>query len=115
MLDIIVTLLVNALVVVIAAKAMSSIYVKSFGTALWLAIVIAIVGLLVYWILQVLSLGLFALLGISFIVRIIANAIVIEIFDKMSSSFDTKGFSPSLILAVLIAIAGAAVDYFLLS
>lgn len=112
--DFLITLVVNALVVVLAAKVMSSVYVKSFLTALFLALVVGLVGILVYWILQVLSIGLFALLGLSFILRIIANAIVIEIFDKMSKNFDTKGFTPSLILAVLIALAGVAVDYFLL-
>ena len=112
--DFLITLVVNALVVVLAAKVMSSVYVKSFMTALFLALVVGLVGILVYWILQVLSIGLFALLGLSFILRIIANAIVIEIFDKMSKNFDTKGFTPSLILAVLIALAGVAVDYFLL-
>lgn len=119
MLKILVHLLVDAGVLLIAAKTMSTVQVKSFGTALWVAVLVGIIGFLIGWlisgILHVLTLGIFALLGISFIIRIIVNAIVIEIVDKLSSGFNTKGFTPSIILAVLIALAGVIVDYILFS
>jgi putative membrane protein len=59
------------------------------------------------------TLGIFYFTGLSFIIRIIVNGIVIEIVDKLSRGFNTKGFMPSIILAILIALAGALVDYLL--
>ena len=117
MMKLLVHLLVDAAVLLIAAKSMSTVYVRSFGTAIWVAILIGIFSFLIGWlltgVLHVLTLGLFALLGISFIIRIIVNAIIIELVDKLSKGFDTKGFTPSLILAVIIALVGSVVDYFL--
>lgn len=114
MIQAIVHLIVDALVLLIAAKVMSSVQLKGFGTAIVTAIAIGILSFLIGWLLRgvlnVATLGLFAFTGLGFIIRVIANAIVIEIVDKMSKSFNTKGFLPSLILAVLIALAGSIVD-----
>ena len=112
-------LLVDALVLLIAAKAMSTVHIRSFGTAIWVAILIGIFSFLIGWlltlILNVATLGIFYFTGLGFIIRIIVNAIIIEIVDKVSKGFDTKGFTPSLILAVLIALVSWVVDYFILS
>ena len=117
MIKLLVHLLVDALVLIIAAKAMSSVQVRSFGTAIWVAILIGIFSLLIGWlltlILNIATLGIFYFTGLGFIIRIIVNAIIIEIVDKLSKGFNTKGFMPSLILAILIALVGSIVDYFL--
>lgn len=117
MIKLLVHLLVDALVLIIAAKAMSTVQVRSFGTAIWVAILIGIFSLLIGWlltlILNIATLGIFYFTGLGFIIRIIVNAIIIEIVDKLSKGFNTKGFMPSLILAILIALVGSIVDYFL--
>ncbi|MFA0964647.1 phage holin family protein [Roseivirga sp. BDSF3-8] len=119
MMDIIITILVNAVVFLLASKVMSSVYLRSFGTAIWVAILFGIIGWLLGWLftflVNALTLGIFWITGLSIVIRIIVNAIVIEIVDKLSSGFDTKGFSPNIILAILIAIAGALTDYLLYS
>lgn len=115
--DWLIQLLVNALVLILASKIMSSVEVRSFGTAIMVAILIGVIGWLIGWlltfVLNVATLGIFYFTGLSFIIRIIVNGIVIEIVDKLSKGFNTKGFMPSIILAILIALAGALVDYLL--
>jgi putative membrane protein len=110
----IIDIFVNALVLLIAAKAMDSVSVKSFGTALVVAIIIGVLGWLIGWlltfVLNMATLGLFYFTGLSFVIRIIVNAIIIEIADKLHAGFYTRGFLPSLYLAIFIAIAGALVD-----
>ena len=110
-------ILVDALVLLVAAKMMSSVEVRSFGTAVIVAVVVGILSFLIGWlltlVLNIATLGIFYFTGLGFIIRIIVNAIIIEIADKMSSGFNTKGFTPSLILAVLIALVGSIVDAFL--
>jgi len=111
-------LLINAAVLLGASKVMPKVHVKSFGTAVFVAILIGILSFLIGWlftlILNVASLGIFYFLGIGIITRIIANAIVIEIVDQISSGFKTEGFMPSLWLAIILAIVGALVDYMFL-
>ncbi|EMR03733.1 phage holin family protein [Cesiribacter andamanensis] len=117
MIKLLVHLLVDALVLILAAKAMSSVYVRSFGTAIWVAVLIGIFSFLIGWLLTLVlnlaTLGIFYFTGLGFIIRIIVNAIIIEIVDKVSKGFNTKGFMPSLILAILIALVGSILDYFL--
>lgn len=107
-------IVVNALVLLIAAKLMSSVQMRNFTTALIVALVIGVLSFLVGWlftlILNVATLGLFYFTGLGFITRIVANAIVIEIADQLSTGFNTRGFTPSLILAVIIALVGSIVD-----
>jgi putative membrane protein len=110
-------IVIDALVLLVAAKMMSSVQVRNFTTAIIVALVIGVLSFLIGWlltlILNVATLGVFYFTGLGFITRIIANAIVIEIADQMSSGFNTKGFTPSLILAVIIALVGSIVDAFL--
>ena len=110
-------IIIDALVLLVAAKLMSSVQVRSFTTALIVALVIGVLSFLIGWlltlILNIATLGIFYFTGLGFIIRIIVNAIIIEIADKMSSGFNTKGFTPSIILAVIIALVGAIVDGFL--
>lgn len=112
--ELIITVLVNALVFLVASKIMSSVRVKSFGTAIIVAIFFGVIGWLLGWLftflLNVLTLGVFWITGLTIVIHIIVNAIVIEIIDKFSKDFDTKGFMPNIILAILIAIAGALVN-----
>lgn len=107
-------ILLDAVVLLIAAKYMSKVELKGFKTAIIVALIIGVLSFLLSWILtavlNVATLGLFYFVGLGFIIRIIVNAIIIEIADKVSSDFHTVGFLPSLWLAIILAIVSAILD-----
>lgn len=107
-------IVIDALVLLAAAKMMPKVELKGFKTAIIVALIIGILSFLLSWILtailNVATLGIFYFLGIGFITRVIAYAIIIEIADKFSRDFKTVGFLPSLWLAIILAIVGAIVD-----
>ena len=70
-----------------------------------------LVGWLITFILNILTLGIIWGVGLGIITRTIANAIVLEIVDAMLDDFDTKGFLPSLWVAIMMAIGWALVGY----
>jgi putative membrane protein len=102
----IIELLVNAGILLLLAYLMPSVAIKSFGTAILVALVIGIldatVGLLLRLPLNIVTLGL-----LSFVIRLLVTAVMIKIADKLFSGFIVKGFVPALIIAVVIAIAGS--------
>ena len=110
-------IIIDAAVLLIAAKMLPKVELKSWKTAIIVAVIIGILSFLLSWILtavlNIATLGIFYFLGLGFITRIVANAIIIEIADKMSSDFKTHGFMPSLWLAIIIAIVGSLVDWIL--
>lgn len=107
-------ILIDAVVLIVAAKFLSTVHLKGFKTALIVALIIGVLSFLFSWlltaILNIATLGILYFLGLGFITRVIAYAIVIEIADKLSSDFKTDGFLPSVWLAIFIAIAGTIVD-----
>ena len=107
-------ILVDAVVLLIAAKFLPKVELKGFKTAIIVALIIGVLSFLLSWILtavlNVASLGLFYFLGLGFVTRIIAYAIIIEIADKISSDFKTIGFLPSLWLAIIMALVGVLLD-----
>ncbi len=98
-------LLVNAGVLFLLAVLLPSVNIKSYGTAIAVALVIGIlnatVGFLLRLPLNILTLGL-----LSFVVRLVVSAIVIKIADKLFSGFEVKGWGAAFLLAACIAIAG---------
>ena len=107
-------LLVSALVIFLCGKYMSRVYIRNFKTAFLVALALAlldflVVGWLLKLILNILTLGIFYFTGLSFIISIVVNAILIEIVDQFSKDFDTRGFTPSLWLAILIGLANTIV------
>lgn len=115
MLNLIVHLLITAAVIYFASQSMRKVHVSSFGKAFVVAILIGLLNFLVGWllslILNIATLGIFYFTGLTFIISIVVNAIIIEIVDQMSSGFNTEGFSPSLALAVIIALVNAIVEW----
>lgn len=110
----IIHLIVDALVLLIAAKYMNKVELKGFKTAVVVALIIGILSFLLSWVLtavlNIATLGLFYFIGLGFIIRIVVNAIIIEIADKISKDFHTVGFMTSLWLAVILALVSAVVD-----
>ncbi len=118
MLNWLIHIIIDAAVLLIAAKMLPKVELKGWKTAIIVAFLIGILSFLLSWILtavlNIATLGIFYFLGLGFVTRIIAYAIIIEIADKMSSDFKTHGFMPSLWLAIIIAIVGSLVDWILL-
>lgn len=107
-------IIIDALVLLAAAKMMPKVQLKGFKTAVIVALIIGVLSFLLSWILTVVlniaTLGIFYFLGLGFIIRIVVYAIIIELADQLSKDFKTVGFLPSLWLAIIIAIVGAIVD-----
>lgn len=100
-----VQLLINAAILLVLEKIMPRVKVRSFGTAVGVAIVIALlnatVGFLLRLPLNILTLGL-----LSFLVRLFVTAVMIKLADKFFSGFEVQGFMPAFIIAVVMAIVG---------
>jgi putative membrane protein len=114
MLQWIVHIVIDALVLLAAANIMPKVQLKGFKTAIVVALIIGVLSFLLSWLLTLLlnvaTFGIFYFLGLGFITRVIAYAVIIEIADRFSSDFKTEGFLPSLWLAIFLAIIGGIVD-----
>ncbi len=110
MLQWILHIFIDAAILLVAANYMSKVELKGFKTAIIVALVIGIFSGLIALILNIFTLGLFYFIGLGLIIRIIGNAIIIEIADKVSKDFKTVGFLPSLWLAIILAIVGGIID-----
>jgi putative membrane protein len=98
-------LLINAALLLLAAKILPGVKIRSYGTAIGVALVIgllnATIGFLLRLPLNIVTLGL-----LSFVVRLVVTAIVIKITDKLFSGFEVASFKTALLLALIMAIAG---------
>lgn len=107
-------IVIDAIVLLIAAKFLPKVELKGWKTAIIVAIMIGILSFFLSWILTVIlniaTVGIFYFLGLGFITRVVAYAIVIELADKLSSDFKTHGFLPSLWLAIIMALVGSLID-----
>ena len=103
-------LLVNAGILLLLAYILPSVKVKSFGTAIGVALVVGIlnatVGLLLRLPLNILTLGL-----LSFFVRLFVSAVVIYLTDKLFSGFELRSFGTAVIVACVLAIAGTLLSF----
>ncbi|MCW3114645.1 MAG: hypothetical protein JWR18_3041 [Segetibacter sp.] len=106
-------LLINAAVLLLASKLMTTVKVRSFGTAVLVALVIGILNATIGALLRF-PLNLFTLFLLSFFVRLIVLAIVIKIADKLFSGFEVASFTTAIILACIMAVAGSLLSYFLI-
>lgn len=107
-------ILIDAVVLLIAAKLLPKVELKGFKTALIVALMIGVLSFFLSWILTALlnvaTVGIFYFLGLGFVTRTIAYAIIIELADKLSKDFKTHGFLSSLWLAIIMALVGAIID-----
>ncbi|MCM8568266.1 phage holin family protein [Gramella jeungdoensis] len=107
-------LLVDPIILLLAARLMSGIEVESSSTATVIACIIGIFSFFLSWslnaVLVLADLGIFYFLSIGFITRIIAFTIIIQVAKKISDDFRTRNFWTSSWLAVIIAIAAGITD-----
>ena len=115
----IISLVVNAIIVLIAAYILPKVEIRNFGAAIVVALLLGILNWSVGWVLR----GVFsaATLGIAYLVpiiggliRLVVTAIVLKIVDALVPGFKIHGFTNALILAVIIALVSTLVDRFLM-
>ena len=107
--DFIINLLISAGVLILMAYILPQVTVRSFLTALWVAILIGLLNATVGWLLRAIG-NLFTLFLLSFIIRLVVTAIVIKIADKLVRGFEVRGFWPALVIAIALAIASTLFD-----
>lgn len=108
--DFIINLLVSAGVILLLSYAMSSVHVKSFWTALWVAFLIGILNATIGWLIRgVFNLVTFFLLEA--IISVFVTALVIKLVDMLVKKFKVDGFWPALIIAIATAVALALVGW----
>lgn len=108
--EFIINLFVTAGVILLLAYAMSSVHVKSFWTALWVAFLIAIFNATIGWLLSGIF-NLFTFFLLESIVSLFVVALMIKLVDKLVGNFKVDGFWPALIIALVTAVAIAAVSW----
>ncbi len=115
MLEILIQLIITPIVLLMASKSMKGVYIKDARAAFFTSLVIFIVGFVAGWLLTLIfniaTLGLFWMVGLGVVTRVLAYAVIIEVIDQYRDDFDTNGFLPSLWLSVLLAITWGVIDY----
>lgn len=105
-------LLLNAAILLLAARIMPTVKVRNYGTAVAVALVIGILNVTIGFLLR-LPLNIVTLGLLSFFVRLIVTAIIIKITDKFFAGFEVRSFTSAVILACIMAIAGTLFSYYL--
>lgn len=106
----ILTLLLNAAVLLGMTYILPTITIKNFTTAALVALVIGILNATLGWFLRFpLNIVTFGLL--SFVIHLVVTAVMIKIADILFSDFQIKGFTPAIIIAVVMSIAGSVLNF----
>ena len=100
--NVIIELLLNAAVLFLLANIMPEVKVRSYGTALAVALVVGILNATIGF-----------LLLLSFFVRLVVTAFMIRLADKLFRGFEVRTFAAALIIAVVMALAGTLFSYLL--
>ena len=88
--------------VLVVSKLMPSVSVDSFATAVWVAVVYAVLKFFLYWVLVILSLPFIVVtLGLYLLV---INALLLWMTVKLVGGFHIEGFFNIMIASVLIAL-----------
>lgn len=107
--NLILHLLLDAAVIFGLAYLLPQVDVKSFGTALLIAVLLGLLNFFVGWVIRF-PLNLVTFFLLSGIVRIIVTAILLKLIDKFMDSFTIVGFWPALLIAIAVAVAGTLID-----
>lgn len=104
-------LLLNAAILLGMTYVLPSVRIKNYTTAILVALVTgllnATVGALLRFPLNVVTLGL-----LSFIIHLFVTAVMIKIADYFFDDFEVKGFTPAVIIAVVMAIISGIIAIF---
>lgn len=102
MVEFVVWLLINALGVYVTAAVLPGVTIRSFGTAVLVALVLAVINALVRPLLIILTLPLTILtLGLFLLV---INALMVLLVDALLDGFSTRNFWWALLFSVVLAL-----------
>jgi len=109
---IILRILLLAVAVYLVAALLPSVRLKSFGTAIVVAIIYSLLSFFFGWLLILLSLPLLILTFGLF--KFVINAILLWLTDKLVGDFEITSFGATLVAAFLITILDAFLKFGLL-
>lgn len=112
LISLLVYLVVSAVVISIVGRMGLGLNVKSFGSALMAAVVIALVGALAVWLLSIFGISLAGGLWAA-IINLIIAAVVLMVSDKFLPNVEVHGFMGAIVAAVSIGVVGWAVTWLL--
>jgi len=98
-------ILILAFAIFLIAEIMPSVHLKSFGTAILVAIVYSVINFFTGWLLILLALPLMILTFGLF--KFVINAILLWITDQLIGDFKIDTFGATLVAAFLITIVDA--------
>jgi putative membrane protein len=107
--NLILHLLLDAAVIFGLAYLMPQVDVKSFGTALLIAVLLGLFNFFIGWIIRF-PLNLVTFFLLTGLVRILVTAILLKLIDSFLDSFTIVGFWPALVIAIAVAVAGTLID-----
>jgi putative membrane protein len=115
--EFILSILINAAILIIVAKMLPKVHISGWGAAILAALLIGIFNPTIGWILRavlnVATLGLFLLIGLGFIIRLIVTALIIKLVDWLMGGLRVEGFGTALLLAIIMALVGSLLQYLL--
>jgi putative membrane protein len=107
-----VALVVSAVVILIVGRLNLGLTVSGFGAAIIAALVISIVGTIVFWLLGVFGLTIGSgWLGA--LVYLVISAIVLMISDRFVPGMKVKGFTGAIVAAIAIGVVAWIVTWLL--
>ena len=102
-------ILLLSVVVFAVSKMLPKIHIKSFGTAVIVAIVYSIINFLLGWLLVILSLP--AIIVTFGLFTFVVNAFLLWITDKLINDFEIEDFLTTIIAAFLITVFNALLNW----
>ncbi|MFP4163695.1 MAG: phage holin family protein [Chitinispirillaceae bacterium] len=100
--EIVFDLLFLSVAIFLVAKLLPAIHIKSFATAVVVAVVYSIINVVLGWLLRTLALPLtFLTFGLF---KIVINAVLLWITDLIIQDFKIKGFGWTIVAALFIAV-----------
>ena len=109
-LNFVIALLISALVIWIVSRLNLGLTVRGYGAAIIAALVIAVVGGVILWLLGLLGITIGGgLLGA--IILLIVAAVVLMLSDKFVPGMEVKGFSGAIIAAIAIAVVSWIISW----
>jgi putative membrane protein len=103
----IIRIILSAVTVFLIATYLPGVNVASYGTALWIAILLAVINLFIWpvrWILSLVTLGLFGL---------VLNIALFWVLSSFVQGFEIDGIVPAVIGGLILTIESAIVRFFI--
>ncbi len=107
----IVNLLILSVAVFLVANILPGIRVKNFITAMIVAVVYSVINFLAGWLLVLVSLPFIVLTFGLF--KLVINAFLLWITDKLIDDFEIKDFLTTIVAAVLITLVDSGIKWLL--